>query len=361
MTTDEFVSLLTDAENTYSIVKHEKRIAVHFRDRGYEFIGIPYDDDPEFLHIKTIFPAPEVLPSADNVRSILLQLKEEYRIIKLRCFDSHDGKSQIEVGAEQFEANSASARGIFFRTLDLLVDSARECLRRLNAHPKTGTIAEMPDRVLEIEKLLRAACLEAMNQKYNGVDTKIRSSLALAMNSSGTGTAFCVASSADRSIYITNAHVVEEDKTISLDRQWPEFTKMLGTVDAKGDVEKTDPAIVSVAVGNVPAVLMSAGSPAIDVTVSLAGYPRVQKFAADSFGEFYPAFHRGTITAIARHGAVVMYDALSRPGNSGGPLNDPVDGKVYGVEAADWESDEESITISTVAVITFLKKHDIAI
>ena len=48
MTTDEFVSLLTDAGNTYSIVKHEKRSAVHFRDRGYEFIGIPYDDDPEF-------------------------------------------------------------------------------------------------------------------------------------------------------------------------------------------------------------------------------------------------------------------------------------------------------------------------
>ena len=63
MTTDEFVSLLTDAGNTYSIVKHEKRSAVHFRDRGYEFIGIPYDDDPEFLHIKTIFPAPEVLLS----------------------------------------------------------------------------------------------------------------------------------------------------------------------------------------------------------------------------------------------------------------------------------------------------------
>lgn len=363
MTTADFESLLSEAGNAYQVKKQEHGTRVLFRDRGYQYIGIPYENDVEFLHLKTIYSLPDLIPTIEKIRMILQELEEEYPVVKLRLLDRSDGKQSFEVSAEQFEVDVASAMSIFFRTIDLLKDVASECLHRLKPHSESGTApAAEPNFIGETESLLQAACLEMATQKSDPVGIKIRLALAFAMTDEGTGTAFCVASNREQSFYVTNAHIVQDQRTIRLYRQSPAYEKMLGTVLARGDEQKVDLAIVSVPIGDIPPVKISEISPKVDLRVALAGYPRVQQLAAEAFGgELFPAIHEGTVTAITHGGHIVEHDALSRPGNSGGPLYDPVDGLVYGVEKAGWESEEASVAVGAFALCAFLNENHVAV
>ncbi len=71
-------------------------------------------------------------------------------------------------------------------------------------------------------------------------------------------------------------------------------------------------------------------------------------------GEVAPAIHVGTVTAVNKQGSVVMHDAISRPGDSGGPLFEPATGNVVGIEKSGWQDEETGCGIGVPVLEAFL-------
>jgi S1-C subfamily serine protease len=187
-----------------------------------------------------------------------------------------------------------------------------------------------------------------------------RPSLALVVDSKGSsGSAFCVASDAERSIYVTNAHVVNEEQELTLYRQCPDYAKMVGTVVAKGDASDVDLAVLSVDVPSIQPVTISSVRPHRDMRVTILGYPQVQFWVADRFGELQSAAHSGTVTSVIHDGSTILNDAVSRPGNSGGPLFDAGTGDVVGICTSGWADEEASVAIGRDVLLKFLNMHGI--
>lgn len=152
---------------------------------------------------------------------------------------------------------------------------------------------------------------------------KIKQSIAIVANSQAVGTGFCIASTGVASYYLTNAHVVGDENTVTVLRQYPTVQKLTGTVVAKGIQEDPDLAVVRVPIGNVPALRLRLTSPDEGAPAAVAGYPSAQYNLARVSGDLVPAVHVGTVSAIVNRGRLVEYDAQTLPGNSGGPLFDP--------------------------------------
>jgi hypothetical protein len=187
------------------------------------------------------------------------------------------------------------------------------------------------------------------------VSARIRASLALVwLPDASSGTAFCIRSTPEASLYVTGAHVLGDSKVATLYRQFPVFEKMPGSVLASGATNGLDLAVVSVPTGNIPAVMLSPDVLDCDGAVALAGYARVQMWAADMLGEVTPAIHVGTVISVNRQGSVVMHDAISRPGNSGGPLFDSATGNVVGIEKSGWQDEETGCAIGVPVLAAFL-------
>lgn len=191
---------------------------------------------------------------------------------------------------------------------------------------------------------------------------RAKPSLAIVKNSDGVGTGFCISSSGTGSYYLTNAHVVGNDTTVTVYRQFPTFQKYTGTVVAEGIDQDPDLAVVRVTVANIPPLLMQLTLPSEGDPVATAGYPTAQYTLGKISGELTPSVHTGTVSAIVNRGGIVEYDAQTLPGNSGGPLLDARNGNVVGIIRAKIRGATDAnlaIGISRI-VEPFLKSKGIA-
>jgi S1-C subfamily serine protease len=176
----------------------------------------------------------------------------------------------------------------------------------------------------------------------------------------GTGSAFCVASDEQRSLYVTNAHVVAGYAGLTLYRQDPEFAKMTATVVARGTSTDLDLAVLSVPVPHVASVTLRATPPDPGARVALAGYPRVLIWAAPKLGGIAAAVYEATVNEINPRGTSMLHDAVSRPGCSGGPIFDPATGYVFGVNWAGYDSEGTALAVGLTALTTFLDENGVA-
>jgi S1-C subfamily serine protease len=356
----EFDAFLKDAGYAYHTGEGELANNFYFKDRGCYFVGVANERDPQFLYIMARFTLTPGSHELERLPQIMSDLENEYPVVKLRAQTSGEPPFFI-VATEQFEADVDCVRAIFWRTLDIMQTVGNECFKRLApATPeKTVQNAESAD-VESLEAALQRGCANNDAVTPDSPLGKIRRSLALVDDhDSGRGTAFCVASTSESSLYVTNAHVVGDHDQLTLYRQYPAYQKMLGQVVAKGNPDEVDLALVSVPVGGIPAVVMSSKTPRPDMPVAIAGYAQVQIWAAAKFGELLSAAHAGTITAIYRDGNTILHDALSRPGNSGSPLFDPATGEVYGVESGGWDTEREAVAVGQRALMAFLAQNNV--
>ena len=352
----EFEAFLKEAGYAYEMETSKEVQRFTFRDRGCTFIGIANDADRQFLFLKAEFALSSEPPDIERLRQIMRDLEDEYPVVKLRSSTAGTPTS-FEVITEQFESDPQAVGAIFWRTLDVMREVGNECYRRLETPPENPPSNDFRTR---IEAALMRSCANGDACTYRSATDLIRLSLALVVDDEGHASAFCVASSRDASVYVTNAHVVGEQSGVTLYRQYPVYDKMMGTVLVKGDPNGRDLALISVPVPEIPAVTISARPPRSDMPIALAGYPHVQILAADELGELFSATHMGTITAVNHDGSIILHDALSRPGNSGGPLFDPVTAEVFGVECSGWESEEEAVAVGYDALVSFLKENNVA-
>jgi hypothetical protein len=357
----QFEAFLKESGYAFESEKAQSATTFYFVDRGVKFSALSNDDNPDFFYVNARFDMPAPHPEPERVWKILRDLEYEYPVVKLRYPEGQQGNEYFEVAAEQFEADAAALKAIFWRTLDLIRNVAGECYRRLDAQPqKNDTSSGIAAYVAHLEEQLQRGCGPVSPAPRNGIEA-IRPALAFALDPAGaTGSAFCVGSTGDASFYVTNAHMVGDYREVTLYRQEPEFAKMTATVLAKGDPAVLDLALLSVPVARIQPAVLCALSPLQGQPVALAGYPRVLIWAADAFGELVPGEYVGAIVAVNHDGSSILHSAISRPGSSGGPIFDPASGHVFGVQRAGWEGEEAAVAVGRNALAQFLSDHGVS-
>jgi len=171
------------------------------------------------------------------------------------------------------------------------------------------------------------------------------------------GTGFCVSSSASKSFFVTNNHVV----TDALGNLAPGVFVILPkdpSTRHKATVVRhsADPdlAIVSIEAPCDVTVKVSADVPDAGDDIAIAGFPYTEVCELAGLcspglvvpnahaGRLLPVLSRGTVNEAQEGTYSILYDALADHGNSGGPLFDFHDGTVYGivVDALPGYSDE---------------------
>jgi hypothetical protein len=360
MTKDQLTGFLTDAGVTFTLPGDHPTV-VDFKNRGTIMRGISYENS-DLLHLTCTYTIPPHCAAA-QVLEVLAALQEEFPIVKLNRFEEN-GHAGFTVSAEQFEPDTAHIGGVFWRTADLLVTVADECLRRLLAPPVSVNSNVGVDRehwIGELEAALRQGSDQPgatpREGDSAGVYAGVKASLALVVNEDcSTGTAFCVASDAYASYYVTNAHVIGDVSTVPLYRQRPQFDKLEARVVARGE-DDVDLALLRVDAPNIAQLNLHDHPPHSEAQVALAGYARVHIWAAEQFGELVPSIRHGTVTGILKSGSCVLHDVLCRPGDSGGPLFDPISGTIVGVQTAGWHDEEEGYAIGVPVLAEFLKSN----
>ncbi len=156
------------------------------------------------------------------------------------------------------------------------------------------------------------------------------------------GTAWCFWSTASKSYYITNHHVVLEDREVYL---LPEFLAegispppvVKGRVypvtapykdPIRGLAADIDLRVIVIDVGRAPHLTLSQWNPDLGGSIGIAGYPSFQVDVAGSNKRVNPSVHFGTANSFPDQ--YIEFDALADHGNSGGPLFDRRTGFVYG-------------------------------
>lgn len=191
--------------------------------------------------------------------------------------------------------------------------------------------------------------------RANGADIykKIKPSLALVIvpqadgRQVAFGTAFCVASSADSSTFLTSRHVIEGGTRYFLLLQGNN-TPIEATILRKGEGDN-DVAALTVHRGGFMPLALDGDLPAEGTTIAIAGYPATQLELARAHLGLAPSVHEGTVSAIVAQGFLILHDAQQEHGNSGGPLFDANTGAVYGIVT---ESFKPPGTIGTNAAIS---------
>jgi S1-C subfamily serine protease len=362
MTKEQLQAFLTDAGVAFSSPEGRRSNAIDFKNRGTILEAIAYDQG-DLLHITCTCGMPAPAPTPAKVQEVFQAIEDQFPIVKLLATGSKDAPSFM-VSAEQFEPDVERIGGVFWRTADLLVTAARETYLRLSPQQVVAASEKQPDPLVQwiakLEEALRQGCNRPGSKTGDGdnaaVYARVKSSLALVITKDGsTGSAFCVASDATASYYVTNAHVTRGSATVTLYRQKPDYEKMEATVAAEGDGKDVDLALLRVSAANVPPLKLKEQPPKDESPIALAGYARVQLWAAEQFGELIPSIHLGTITGLLKNGSCVMHDVVCRPGDSGGPLFDPESGEVVGVQEGGWQEEEEAYAIGAPVLASFLK------
>ena len=144
--------------------------------------------------------------------------------------------------------------------------------------------------------------------RANGADIykKIKPSLALVIvpqadgRQVAFGTAFCVASSADSSTFLTSRHVIEGGTRYFLLLQGNN-TPIEATILRKGEGDN-DVAALTVHRGGFMPLALDGDLPAEGTTIAIAGYPATQLELARAHLGLAPSVHEGTVSAIVAQG-----------------------------------------------------------
>ena len=369
MTKEQIETFLSDAGVTFSSPDPDQPDMIAFKNRGTSLQALAYAKG-DLLHVTCTYKMPTPQPSISQVHEVFQAIEDEFPIVKLCAAKSQD-EPAFAVSAQQLYPDVEHIGGVFWRLADLLVRAADECYLRL-ASPPAPVVESQPDALNQfierLEETLRQGCSRAdsatgaADTDDVGVYERVKAALALLITNDGsTGSAFCIASGATASYYVTNAHLTRSRATVTLYRQKPGYEKMEATVVAEGDGDDNDVAIVRVDSPNIPPLQLAAQPPRSESQIALAGYARVQIWAAQQFGELIPSVHFGTVTGVLKGGSYVLHDVICRPGDSGGPLFDPVTGDVVGVQKGGWQEEEEGYAVGATVLAAFLKANKVGI
>lgn len=358
MTKQQLHSFLTDAGVAYSSPDDDPTV-VDFNNRGNYVRAMTYEKG-DILHMMRWAPMPKNRPELARILEIFQTLEDEYPIVKLIYNQSND-ETSFAVSAEQFEPLTVIG-DVFWRTADLVVSVAEDGCRHLNQQIAAVVSDNGHDaRVAQLEAALeKGSASEGLDS--SSVFTAVKTALAMVVTDGGNATAFCVASDAKASYYVTNAHVVKGSKELFVYRQRPHFEKMIGNVVAEGKPDEIDLAVIRVDIAGIAPLKLQKALPKDETPIGVAGYPRAQVNFARVSGELVPAIHLGTITAVVEGGKGILHDALSRPGSSGGPVFDIASGEVIGVHSAGWVEEEQFYCVGTAAALMpFLSTNDLIV
>ena len=165
---------------------------------------------------------------------------------------------------------------------------------------------------------------------------------------SATGTGFCFWSTASKSYFLTNHHVVDGASQVLLKLEFLDNHKLLparvyrrnDSLAAVGIPNDSDLDILVVDVGGVPHVTLQEYpfTPKAGQAIGVAGFPSFRFELRSSLTEVSPSVHFGSVNSVPNEGEITMnsatyfeHDALIDHGNSGGPLFDRGTGIVLGV------------------------------
>jgi len=342
----------------------EGNAVAYIRHRGVPFRVTSYADGTNLLVIECPYTPPTDTTMGDLQRAAD-ETMGNYPIVRFRCFEEQDRPGFVVYG-EAFEVVPQALSKPFWQLLDLVLQAGEACYERLGTGTSAQTQASSsaPSFQTKLETLLQAGCpadgaASAPDRApKRSVASDVMAGLALIADESSTATAFCFAANAEGAFYLTSAHAVTENVPITLYRQWPAYGRYEAVVVAKGEGDREDIAILRVDAHDAVPLELGAELPLEGDPVALAGFPKIQFDIADEYGELRPSFHQGSVSTLVNNGAVVLHDALSRPGNSGGPLFDAQSGKVVGVVQGGWERDGEYVAIGIAnVVLPFLEKH----
>jgi TonB family protein len=174
------------------------------------------------------------------------------------------------------------------------------------------------------------------------------------------GSGFCISSTATTSYVLTNHHVIANGQKILVAFQSPTLKKAFATVFR--DNPDDDIAILAVPIGNIPPLALAKGRPPEGTRIATAGYPSTDIELAMAGMGLTPSLHVGLINALPAKGNLILFDAQTEHGNSGGPLFDIHTGLVYGVVFAKMGGYRESnLAISLAFLGPFLSGSHLAL
>ena len=189
---------------------------------------------------------------------------------------------------------------------------------------KTGTMesAEKLSSKSSDQKIKRELPPECTIQEYSAEELfdNSKKGVAVVLTESGVGSAFVVRHENNSTLLVSNAHVVEGNKVVTL--KWSDGSQDQAAVVKVGDVQSLDNDLALLEVsGNIGKVLqvkkekVNTGADIVAI-----GAPRGLEFTIT----------RGIVSAHRDNGRVIQIDAPINPGNSGGAILDKT-GCVVGV------------------------------
>ncbi len=191
-----------------------------------------------------------------------------------------------------------------------------------NITPDKPTLSAEPVKETADKKLIRNMPLECTIQEYSAEEifNKSKSGIAVVLTDSGVGSAFVVKHENNSTLLVTNAHVVQGNRVVTL--KWSDDSQDQAAVVKLGDVQSLDNDLalleVSGHIGKVLQVKQDKVNTGADIVA--IGAPRGLEFTIT----------RGIVSAHRDNGRVIQIDAPINPGNSGGAILDKT-GCVVGV------------------------------
>ena len=179
-----------------------------------------------------------------------------------------------------------------------------------------------PVKELANEKFTRNIPSECTIQEYSAEELfdKSKSGIAVVLTDSGVGSAFVVRHEDNSTLLVTNAHVVQGNRVVTL--KWSDDSQDQAAVVKLGNVQSLDNDLALLEVtGNIGKVLqVKQDKVNIGADIVAIGAPRGLEFTIT----------RGIVSAHRDNGRVIQIDAPINPGNSGGAILDKT-GCVVGV------------------------------
>ena len=189
----------------------------------------------------------------------------------------------------------------------------------------------------------------------------LKPSLALVAYKDGptliTGSSFCVSSMNGLSYFLTNAHVVGSQRSVTMFLSSGKSS--VGNVVLVND--DLDVAIIAVPIAGLRAVTFGTDLLPEGQAIAIAGYPSTHiDFALSGWG-LTPSVHEGTVTSYPAGGGALEFDAQVEHGNSGGPVFDPETGLVYGIVELKVGSDQTNLAIPVSRVVSFIQSAQLSV
>jgi TonB family protein len=216
-----------------------------------------------------------------------------------------------------------------------------------------ASVAERPPAVAQVDA-------DVMVPAYHTVKQSLAFIAAKNSNGMMVGSGFCISSTDTMSYVLTNHHVIADSQKILVAFQSPTLKRAYATVYR--DNPDDDIAILAVPIGKIPALPLAKVRPVEGTRIATAGYPSTNIELAMAGLGIVPSLHVGLVNALPAKGHLILFDAQTEHGNSGGPLFDVNSSLVYGVVFAKMGGYRESnLAISVSFLSPFLASAHLAL